>query len=300
MIFRLLPLLLALAEVSPQENVTNLTIALGVAQDVYSITYKLRTVVFTAERAVEEINLDASLLPHHRLRLSHKETACSEAAGFQAVVDAHAEGSVGFLGATCSSTCQTVATVGKIYHVPQVSHSCTSDALSDSDRYPYFNRVVGKDSQQVSALVNVAKYFNWTTIGLLHDTQSYGNGIKAELLRVAPQAGITVSATAAADPPQDGSTEFGEDLTLALNIIQRGGSRILIVAFAQSPEVIVNYHLLPAGLVGPAYQILGTESLWLFRQQLLTTAGDGAIMVGLSQGDISPMRSVIESEYPAW
>eukprot|EP00966_Prymnesium_polylepis_P219379 5075676-Prymnesium_polylepis.1 len=88
----------------------NVTLALGVAQDVFGITYKLRTVVYSAEQAVSEINCNSSLLPGHNLQLLHKETACSESAGLQAIFDAHTRGINGFLGATCSSTCQTVAT----------------------------------------------------------------------------------------------------------------------------------------------------------------------------------------------
>ena len=63
----------------------NLTVALGVAQDVFGITYKLRTVVFAADYAVKEINSDASLLAGYHLQLLPKETACSEAVGLQAV-----------------------------------------------------------------------------------------------------------------------------------------------------------------------------------------------------------------------
>jgi hypothetical protein len=37
----------------------NLSITLGVAQDVYGIAHKLRTEVFAAVRAVSEINADA-------------------------------------------------------------------------------------------------------------------------------------------------------------------------------------------------------------------------------------------------
>eukprot|EP00966_Prymnesium_polylepis_P127503 2949149-Prymnesium_polylepis.1 len=90
-----------------------ITLGLGVAQDVFGITYKLRTVVFTAERAVSEINADPSMLHGYELQLLHKETACSQSAGFTAAIEAHAYGITGFIGATCSGVCQMVATVGK-------------------------------------------------------------------------------------------------------------------------------------------------------------------------------------------
>eukprot|EP00966_Prymnesium_polylepis_P190998 4426505-Prymnesium_polylepis.1 len=61
-------------------------------------------------------------------------------------------------------------------------------------------------------------------VSLFHDTTSYGRGIREELENSAPSAGLQMDTIVSAEPPQDGTTSFGTDLTLALSALMRGDS----------------------------------------------------------------------------
>ncbi|KAL8592313.1 hypothetical protein ACOMHN_036947 [Nucella lapillus] len=58
--------------------------------------------------------------------------------------------------------------------VPMVSVFATSDELSNSQRYPYFLRVVPPGRFQFRAIAELIKTFNWTFISVVYEEGSYG------------------------------------------------------------------------------------------------------------------------------
>ena len=144
---------------------TDIHVAVGAAflVDSYPSSYArhlLRSVGFAAELARRTVEADPTLLPGRALVLTPYETACNEETAFSAAQAAYDSlvpggGTAGFsrlaafVGPSCSSACEIAATYFKVARVPQLSHSCTADELTDGERYPYFNRVAGVDTEQV-------------------------------------------------------------------------------------------------------------------------------------------------------
>ena len=126
----------------------NITLGLGVAQEVGNQTHMLRTVVYAAESAVASVNNDPGSFPFvltRPLALSTIDTGCDKITAVDKVLAAGlltgtscstlqsvqtnesaastATKMAGFLGPTCSGACQAVAILNELYQIPQV-HSC--------------------------------------------------------------------------------------------------------------------------------------------------------------------------------
>lgn len=78
----------------------------------------------------------------------------------------------GVVGCRCSSASIAVATIAGLEEVPQVSPSSTSDKLSDTEKYPFFSRVIS--SEESFALVSLFRAFGWSRVTILTTDTSYG------------------------------------------------------------------------------------------------------------------------------
>lgn len=80
----------------------------------------------------------------------------------------------GVVGPSYSTTTIQVASLLRLFDVPQVSYAATSAELSDKDRFEYFARTVPPDSFQARAMVDIVRYMNWTAVFAVHSRGSYG------------------------------------------------------------------------------------------------------------------------------
>ena len=71
--------------------------------------------------------------------------------------------------------------VGHVFGIAQISGGVTSPAMSDTDTYPYFSRVIGSGIGQMLALIDTLLYYSsiagpgWTDVAIISsNTNSYG------------------------------------------------------------------------------------------------------------------------------
>ncbi|KAK3708856.1 hypothetical protein QZH41_016278, partial [Actinostola sp. cb2023] len=83
---------------------------------------------------------------------------------------------VGVVGPAYSSLAIQVASLLRLFHVPQVSYSATSSELSEKNRFDYFLRTVPPDSYQAQAMVDIIKAMNWSAVFAINSRGSYGEG----------------------------------------------------------------------------------------------------------------------------
>ena len=69
-----------------------------------------------------------------------------------------------------------VASLLRLFRVPQVSYSATSSELSEKNRFDYFLRTVPPDSFQAQAIVDIIKTMNWSAVFTINSRGSYGEG----------------------------------------------------------------------------------------------------------------------------
>ncbi|XP_047248718.1 extracellular calcium-sensing receptor-like [Girardinichthys multiradiatus] len=154
-----------------------------------------RTMIF----AVEEINRDPLLLPG--LSLGYKVyNGCGADNLIRAAIEAIngndplscSDQTLAILGHSSSGVSDDINTIISTVSVPQISHLSTCACLSDKIRYPTFFRTVPSDRYQITALVELMKYFDWRWIGIIHSVGTYAEEGASELVKEALKEGICV------------------------------------------------------------------------------------------------------------
>ncbi|XP_038059986.1 metabotropic glutamate receptor 2-like [Patiria miniata] len=81
---------------------------------------------------------------------------------------------IGVVGAEMSSTTKAAAQLFGVYKIPLISFFATTEELSDSNRYPYFLRMIPTDDQQVKAIIALMEYFEFHYVSIIYSGDSYG------------------------------------------------------------------------------------------------------------------------------
>ena len=148
--------------------------------------------------AVETINQNEEILPQIRLGFDIHDTcalsntALEESLSFlseQCDVDATAANVTaryfsGVVGAALSSVSVPVASLLRLFKLPQISPSSTAESLSDKEQFDFFFRTVPPDSGQVQVMHNLMKLFNWTYVSIIYTDDVYGESGFKGLQRV--------------------------------------------------------------------------------------------------------------------
>ncbi|XP_038149386.1 extracellular calcium-sensing receptor-like [Cyprinodon tularosa] len=154
-----------------------------------------QTMIFT----VEEINRDPSLLPG--LTLGYKVyngcgvenliRAAIEALNGNDPLDCSGQ-TLAVLGHSSSGVSDDINTIISSVSVPQISHLSTCACLSEKSRYPTFFRTVPSDQFQITALVQLMKYFDWRWVGVIYSMGTYAAEGSSEFVKKAQKEGIFV------------------------------------------------------------------------------------------------------------
>ncbi len=142
--------------------------------------------------AVDTINADPKILPDITLTYDIRDTCgLSNVALEETIHLMDIEGSresggnriSGVVGAALSDVSISVASLLRIFHMPQISHSSTATVLDDRERFDYFFRTIPPDSLQAKAMADLIVYFNWTYIIALNTDDTYGRGGISSLIQ---------------------------------------------------------------------------------------------------------------------
>ncbi|KAJ8688366.1 hypothetical protein QAD02_024161 [Eretmocerus hayati] len=172
---------------------------------------------------VEQINRDPNILPGIRLGIlafdscDNPNYALEQALNFVKGFIAHInqyhktefeclDGSVpkyldgtfdnvaAILAAQSSSVTLQVASMLRLFSVPQISYMATTPSLSSKDRFPHFFRTVPSDVNQAHAMLELLKQFGWTYVSVVYSDTEYGKRGYETLVFLLPLYGICFSA----------------------------------------------------------------------------------------------------------
>ncbi|XP_070571776.1 metabotropic glutamate receptor 3-like [Ptychodera flava] len=160
-----------------------------------SLTRPLRE-IFRVEAmayAIEVINKNDDILPGITLGFQILDDCGTEQSSLAAVLhfvpgDVHRieesdcecpelqqrENIVGIIGPPLSANAIPTSKLLNLFHLPQISHAATSDALSDKATHPYFLRTVPPEGQRAKAIVELLLHFNWTYVFTINSAEHYG------------------------------------------------------------------------------------------------------------------------------
>ena len=143
--------------------------------------------------AIRTINEDVSILPKVNLTFDIRDTCTIPNIALESSIEYVQNSGMpctnetslaiaisGVLGAALSSNSVSVASLFRLFQIPQISYASTATVLSDSSTFDYFFRTIPSDALQARAMADLIEHFNWTYIFVLHSRDTYGrDGIDA-------------------------------------------------------------------------------------------------------------------------
>lgn len=159
-------------------EVTSLNVLLGVILPEESrYPWSLKKVMPAIDYALENVQR-RQLLPGVTLTPLMKDSKCSETIGPLAAIDFHMVQHVHvLLGPVCDYAVAPVARFSPHWNVPVVSAGALVTDFDNKSEYKLLTRVHGAYSNSADFFLDIARTFNWTTLGLIyHDNKGAGKG----------------------------------------------------------------------------------------------------------------------------
>ena len=143
---------------------------------------------------------------------------------------------LGMVGAAASRVSIPIASLGRLFEVPQISYASTSFLLSIRDRYTYFYRTITPDNIQARAIIALMVEFGWNHISIIYSSNAYGTPARDEIVALAEQTNICV------DLDQGIADDFSEGDYEALAWSLNGTNAEVVILFASqlNAELLLN------------------------------------------------------------
>lgn len=135
--------------------------------------------------AVDSINANTSLLPNVTLLYDLRDTCRLSNVALEETVElmdfrgedrASMTRISGVIGAGRSDVSISLASLLRIFQLPQISYYSTATVLSNKQKFDYFLRTVPPDNFQAKAMADLIVHFNWTYVVGIHTDDTYGRG----------------------------------------------------------------------------------------------------------------------------
>ncbi|XP_011501835.1 PREDICTED: metabotropic glutamate receptor 3-like [Ceratosolen solmsi marchali] len=163
---------------------------------------------------------------------------------------------VAVLAAQSSSVTLQVASILRLFSVPQISYMATSPSLSSKERFSHFFRTVPSDVNQAHAMLEILKQFEWTYVSIVYSDTEYGKHGYETLVSLANKYSVCFSA------PQriDKDRFLPEDYDNVIRTITNKTEVRVVVLFA---EKVATLHVMEAARrlgVGRRFVWIGSDA----------------------------------------
>ena len=164
--------------------------------------------------AIDQINADPELLPNLTLGYDIRDTCFLQGIGLGEAFDLANIGSqqeagpgqynqfnsthnspiLGIIGPAASRVSSSVAALGQLFKIPQISYASTSNDFSNlrEERYTYFFRTLLPDIIHAQATIDLVLHFNWNHISIAYSENSCGARGRGEIVSIANEKGICI------------------------------------------------------------------------------------------------------------
>ncbi|XP_069698476.1 uncharacterized protein [Periplaneta americana] len=141
-------------------------------------TYIAKGIVRAAEMALESVNANDSVLRDYNLKMKVNNGECKAEAVMKTfiyyVLFNVYKKLVGILGPACSDTVEPLAGVTKHFRTVVISYSAEGSSFSDRNKYPYFFRTIGENTQYKYVYLQLLQQLGWRQVAALtEDGQKY-------------------------------------------------------------------------------------------------------------------------------
>lgn len=100
---------------------------------------------------------------------------------------------MGVVGTVSSQTAISVASLLRLFRLPQVSYGATSPDLDNRDEYEYFVRTVPSDEGQAKAMLDIIRQLAWSAVFVISSSGNYGERIREKFVGLAARANICIA-----------------------------------------------------------------------------------------------------------
>ncbi|KAJ8031037.1 Atrial natriuretic peptide receptor 1 [Holothuria leucospilota] len=161
-----------------------------------------KTIAGAIPLAVEDVNINPTLLQNKTLDFVWNDTECNARAGLTEAVNfwRYQEPFHAIIGGACSIVCEPVGLLAASWNIPMVSWGCSSFILSNKEDYPTFGRTVGPYSKVNPMLLSVMREYDWTRIAILTSSENVWQLTSHSLSNFFKENNITVAYFATFDP----------------------------------------------------------------------------------------------------
>ncbi|KAL2735883.1 metabotropic glutamate receptor 4 isoform X1 [Vespula squamosa] len=163
---------------------------------------------------------------------------------------------VAVLADQSSSVTIQVASMLKLFSVPQISYMATSPALSNKKIFPHFFRTIPSDLNQAHAMLEILKQFEWTYVSIVYSDTEYGNHGYETLTSLASLYSICFST-----PQRINKEHFkNEDYDTVIRTIANKTDVRVVVLFAEKSTTLRVLDAAKRLNVGTRFLWIGTDS----------------------------------------
>ncbi len=132
---------------------------------------------------------------------------------------------IGVIGSESSKTTISIANLLTPFNIPMVSYLATAPALSNKFKYPDFYRTVPTDSFQARVIMELLRYFDWTSVSVVYRKGAYGDHFFARLAEYATEYDVCFEKIICIDD----NWKYKEYKDTVFNIVRNPLARIVIV-----------------------------------------------------------------------
>lgn len=243
--------------------------------------------------ALQKINNSTSLLPNITLGAEIYDTCRSQTIGADRAKDIikhtlldNEKPLVGVIGPFSSDVSIAVATLLRVFQIPQISYGSSSADLSNKELYENFFRTVPPDSFQAQALVDVIRHFGWSYVYTISSFGNYGKKGMKLFHKMAKEAGICIAASASL-PSLPTESNYKSALERVTGNSLSGNAHVIVLFTTQTDS---------AGLLRAAKGSDGKVLTWLgssgWSNRVDVTSGkeeiaNGSLTVGHHEGIVN-------------
>ncbi|KAK9754400.1 Receptor family ligand binding region [Popillia japonica] len=144
---------------------------------IQSASYKGTGIVHGAKMAIAAAN--KLIFTNYKLSMYVLDGQCKPEKVMKAFIDYIKDETalrtlVGVLGPACSETVEPIASVSRLFRTLVISYSAEGASFADREKYPYFFRTIGSNTEFMFVYLELMKQMNWKRVAALtEDGQKY-------------------------------------------------------------------------------------------------------------------------------
>lgn len=141
--------------------------------------------------AITKINKDSSRFNGRRLELIANDTEGKTIAGTTALINQWRQGAVAFFGP--EDSCEVEAAVAAAINLPMISYKCADSKASNKNFYKTFVRTHPPDTQIVSSVIALLRYFRWQKFSIISEKTLQYQNVARNLADRARASNLTIN-----------------------------------------------------------------------------------------------------------